>query len=45
MAEWISHNKPSEMIMNVDEDEKLKAIISHSGQNRENVVLNRRGIV
>lgn len=35
VAEWIEHNKPSEMILNVDDDEKLKAIISHSGQRRE----------
>ena len=24
VANWIEHNKPSEMIANVDEDEKLK---------------------
>ncbi|MCM0758500.1 hypothetical protein M7775_07940 [Sporomusa sphaeroides DSM 2875] len=35
VAEWIEHNKPSEMLSNVDECEKLKAIISHSGQARE----------
>ena len=35
VGSWIEHNKPSEMILNVDEDEKLKAIISHSGQKRE----------
>ena len=27
MAEWIGHKKPSEMIMNVDEDEKIKIFI------------------
>lgn len=28
VAKWIDHNKPSEMIANVDQDEKLKAIVS-----------------
>ena len=27
VAEWIGHKKPSEMIMNVDEDEKIKIFI------------------
>lgn len=44
VAEWIEHNKPSEMIINVDEDEKLKAIVSHSGQNREMWFLTEDGL-
>lgn len=44
VAEWIEHNKPSEMILNVDEDEKLKAIISHSGQSREMWFLTEDGV-
>lgn len=44
VAEWIEHNKPSEMILNVDEDEKLKAIVSHSGQNREMWFLTEDGL-
>lgn len=44
VAIWIDHNKPSEMIMNVDEDEKLKAIVSHSGQNREMWFLTEDGL-
>ena len=44
VANWIEHNKPSEMISNVDEDEKLKAIISHSGQNREMWFLTEDGL-
>ena len=30
VAEWIEHNKPSEMITNVDEDEKVKIFINPS---------------
>lgn len=44
VANWIEHNKPGEMISNVDEDEKLKAIISHSGQNREMWFLTEDGL-
>ena len=44
VANWIEHNKPSEMIFNVDEDEKLKAIVSHSGQNREMWFLTEDGL-
>lgn len=44
VANWIEHNKPSEMIVNVDEDEKLKAIVSHSGQNREMWFLTEDGL-
>lgn len=44
VAKWIEHNKPSEMILNVDNDEKLKAIISHSGQSREMWFLTEDGL-
>lgn len=44
IAEFIDHNKPSEMIQNIDEDEKLIAIISHSGQNREMWFLAENGL-
>ena len=44
VANWIEHNKPSEMILNVDNDEKLKAIISHSGQSREMWLLTEDGL-
>lgn len=30
VAEWIEHNKPSEMIKNVDEEEKVKILINPS---------------
>ncbi|EFS20588.1 phage antirepressor protein [Fusobacterium gonidiaformans 3-1-5R] len=44
VAEWIEHNKPNELIANVDDTEKLKAIISHSGQNREMWFLTEDGL-
>lgn len=44
VAEWIEHNKPSEMTNNVDEDEKLMAIISHSGQKRNMWFLTEDGL-
>lgn len=44
VAEWIEHNKPAEMILNVDDDEKLKAILSHSGQRREMWFLTEDGL-
>lgn len=44
VANWIEHNKPSEMISNVDNDEKLKAIISLSGQKREVWLLSEEGL-
>ena len=44
VANWIEHNKPSEMILNIDDDEKLKAIISHSGQSREMWFLTEDGL-
>ncbi len=33
VAEWIEHNKPNEMIKNVDEDEKQKIKINHGDSN------------
>lgn len=44
VADWIEHNKPAEMISNVDHDEKLMAIISHSGQNRQMWFLTEDGM-
>ncbi|MEC1709856.1 phage antirepressor KilAC domain-containing protein [Bacillus mojavensis] len=44
VATWIQHNKASEMIAKVDEDEKLIAIVSHSGQNREMWFLTEDGL-
>ena len=44
VANWIEHNKPNEMIKNVDEDEKLKAIITHSGQGRDIWFLTENGL-
>lgn len=44
VADWIEHNKPAEMIRNIDEDEKLMAIVSHSGQNREMWFLTEDGM-
>lgn len=44
VAEWIGHNKPSEMANNVDKDEKLMAIISHSGQKRNMWFLTEDGL-
>lgn len=44
VANWIEHNKPNELIANVDEHEKLKAIISRSGQNREMWFLTEDGV-
>lgn len=44
VAEWIEHNKPFEMIAKIDENEKLKATISLSGQNREVWLLTEDGL-
>lgn len=44
VAEWIGHNKPSEMISAVDPEEKQKAILSHSGQRREMWFLTEDGL-
>ncbi len=44
IANWIDHNKPAEMLSHIDEEEKLKAIISHSGQKREMWMLTEDGM-
>ena len=44
VADWIEHNKPSELAASVDEDEKLMAILSHSGQNRQMWFLTENGM-
>lgn len=44
IANYIGHNKPFEMIQNIDEDEKLKAILSLSGQKREYWFLTENGM-
>jgi prophage antirepressor-like protein len=44
VTSWIEHNKPSELINSVDSSEKLKAIISHSGQNRDMWFLTEDGL-
>ncbi|HEY3390309.1 MAG TPA: Bro-N domain-containing protein [Prolixibacteraceae bacterium] len=44
VAEWIEHNKPGEITLTVDDSEKLKAIISLSGQNREAWFLTEDGL-
>jgi len=44
VANWIEHNKPSELTRLVDDDEKLEAIVSHSGQNRKMWFLTEDGL-
>ena len=44
VANWIEHNKPSELAASVDEDEKLMAILSRSGQNRQMWFLTENGM-
>ena len=44
VANWIEHNKPSELVQLVDKDEKLEAIITHSGQNRKMWFLTEDGL-
>ena len=44
VAEWIEHKKPSEMLEIIDDDEKLKAIVSLSGQGREMWFLSENGL-
>ena len=44
VAEWIEHNKPNELVAVADENEKLKATISLSGQNREMWFLTEDGL-
>ena len=44
VASWIEHNKPGEMILNVDSDEKLIATVSLSGQTRKCWFLTEDGL-
>jgi len=44
VAEWIEHKKPSEMLEIIDDDEKLKAIVSLSGQGREMWFVSENGL-
>lgn len=44
VANWIEHNQVARMIDLVDEDEKLKCLISTSGQNREMWFLTEDGV-
>jgi anti-repressor protein len=44
IANYIEHNKPGEMISPIDDNEKLKAILSLSGQNREVWLLTEDGV-
>ncbi len=43
VAKWIEHKNPTEMIRNVDEDEKLVSTILSAGQNREVIMLTEDG--
>ncbi len=44
VANWIGHNQVARMIELVDEDEKLKCLLSTSGQNREMWFLTEDGL-
>ena len=44
VANWIEHKNITHMMNTVDEDEKLKAIITHSGQGREMWFLTEDGL-
>lgn len=44
VAEWIEHSNPTEMVRNVDDDEKLNSTIFSSGQNREVTFLTEDGV-
>lgn len=44
VAEWIEHNQVARMMEMVDEEEKLKCLISTSGQNREMWFLTEDGL-
>lgn len=44
VAEWLEHNKPSELTAVLDDDEKLMAIVSHSGQRRNMWFLTEDGL-
>jgi len=44
VANWIEHSKPSMMLQNIDENEKLRETILTSGQNREMWFLTEDGV-
>jgi prophage antirepressor-like protein len=44
VAAWIGHSNPTEMIRNIDEDEKLNSTILSAGQNREVSLLTENGL-
>ncbi|AKQ06875.1 phage antirepressor [Erysipelothrix rhusiopathiae] len=44
IAMWLNHNKPSELVSLVSNNEKLRATISHSGQRREMWFLTEDGL-
>jgi prophage antirepressor-like protein len=44
VAEWIEHSNPTEMIRNIDEDEKLNSTIFSAGQKREVSLLTENGL-
>lgn len=44
VAEWIGHSNVTEMLRNIDEDEKLTSIIFRAGQNRQCNFLTENGL-
>lgn len=44
VAEWIGHSNVTEMLRNIDEDEKLHSIIFRAGQNRQCNFLTENGV-
>lgn len=44
VAEWIEHSHTSNMLKNLDEDEKLNVTILHGGQNREVTMITEDGL-
>lgn len=44
VAEWIGHSNVTEMLRNIDEDEKLTSIIFRAGQNRQCNFLTEDGV-
>ena len=44
VAEWIEHNQVARMIEIVDDEEKMKCLLSTSGQNREMWFLTEDGL-
>lgn len=44
VAKWIEHSNPTEMVKNIDEDEKLNSTIFSGGQKREMTFLTEDGL-